>query len=85
MESIIINQNFQEGEYLVDTYDLLCEEHFKITKIIPLKQTPLKIFFNIIIHILTVGLIQFVYGMYPKVEKLFRYESCSYLDMNLVH
>ena len=76
MESITINQNPQEGEYLVDTYDLLCEEHFKITKIIPLKQTPLKIFFNIFIHILTAGLIQFVYGMYPKVEKLFRYESC---------
>ena len=76
MESLTINQNSQEGEYLIDTYDLFCEEHFKITKIIPLKQTPLKILLNIIIHILTAGLIQFIYGMYPKVEKLIRYESC---------
>ena len=51
MESVTINQKALPGEYLIDTYDPLCEDHFKISKIIPLKQTPSKIFFNIIVHI----------------------------------
>ena len=84
MESLTIKQSPQEGEYIVDTYDLLCEEHFKISKIIPLKQTPLKIFLNVIIHLFTAGLIQFIYGMYPKVEKYFRYEACSLEDSDVL-
>ena len=84
MESLTIKKNLQEGEYQVDTYDLLCEEHFKITKIVPLKKTPSKIFLNVIVHIFTVGLIQFIYGMYPKVEKLFRYEDCSLEESDIL-
>ena len=84
METLTVKQNLQKGEYSVDGYDPLCEEHFKISKIIPLKQTPLKIFLNVIIHIFTVGLIQFIYGMYPKVEKLFRYEMCSLEDSDIL-
>ena len=76
MDTLYIKQDLPEGEYSIDKYDLLCEEHFKISKIVPLKKTPLKIFLNIILHIFTVGLIQFIYGMYPKIEKLFRYEAC---------
>ena len=84
METLNINQSIEEGEYTVDKYDLLCEEHFKISKIIPLKKTPLKIFLNIIIHIFTACLIQFLYGMYPKIEKFFRYEDCSIEDCDIL-
>ena len=84
METIYIKPNLQEGEYSIDKYDLLCEEHFKIAKIVPLKKTPLKIFLNIILHILTIGLIQFIYGMYPKVEKLFSYVDCSLEDSTIL-
>ena len=84
MESLEIKQSRQEGEYLVDSYDLLCEDHFKISKIIPLKQTSSRIFLNVIIHIVTVGLIQFVYGMYPKVEKYIRYKACSLEESDIL-
>ena len=84
MESVTINQKALPGEYLIDTYDPLCEDHFKISKIIPLKQTPSKIFFNIIVHIFSVGLIQFVYGMFPKIEKLFRYKHCSLEESDIL-
>lgn len=84
MESLTIKQNLQKGEYQVDNYDLLCEEHFKITKIVPLKKTPIKIFLNVIIHLFTVGLIEFIYGIWPKVEKLFRYEDSSLEDSDIL-
>ena len=88
MESITIKQNSPVnppvGEYIVDNYDLLCEEHFKITKIVPLKSTPAKIFLNVIVHIFTVGLIQFIYGMYPKVEKAFRFVPCQLEESDIL-
>ena len=37
-----------------------------------------------IVHIFTVGLIQFIYGLYPKVEKLFRYEDCSLEESDIL-
>ncbi len=77
MEVLTISQSQQVGEYLVDSYDSLCEEHFKISKIIPLKTTTSRIILNVVVHIFTVGLIQFIYGMYPKVEKCIRFTACS--------
>ena len=84
MEILTINQSQPMKEYQVDNYDSLCEEHFKITKIIPLKKTSSRIFLNIIIHIFTVGLIQFIYGMYPKVEKFIRFTACSIEESDIL-
>ena len=84
MEILTINQSQPMNEYQVDNYDSLCEEHFKIAKIIPLKKTSSRIFFNIIVHIFTVGLIQFIYGMYPKVEKFIRFTACSVEESDIL-
>ena len=66
--------------YTVGKYDELCEEHFRIEKIIPIKSTCLNITLNIIVNILTLGLIQFIYGIFPILEKKIRYKNCP-LDM----
>ena len=63
--------------YTVGSYDELCEDHFKIEKIIPVKKTGAKIFLNIILHIFTCCIIQFVYGIYPKFEKVICYEETT--------
>ena len=63
--------------YTVGNYDELCEEHFKIEKIIPIKKTKGKTVLNIILHILTGFLIQFIYGIFPKLEKFICYEETT--------
>lgn len=84
MDSLTIEQSPLNGEYKIDSYDLLCEDHFKISKIVPLKYTTGKLLLNIIVHIFTVGLIQFIYGMYPKVEKSIRCSECSLEESDIL-
>ena len=62
--------------YSIGKYDDLCEEHFKIDKIVPIKKNTFKNVLNIILNVLTVGIIQFVYGGYPVLEKKIRYVDC---------
>lgn len=84
MDTLTIDQNSSNGEYKIDSYDILCEDHFKIAKIVPLKYTIGKLILNIIIHIFTVGLIQFIYGMYPKVEKSIRCAECALEEADIL-
>ena len=63
--------------YTVGNYDELCEDHFKIEKIIPIKKTKGKTVLNIFLHIITGLLIQFIYGIYPKLEKFICYEETT--------
>ena len=62
--------------YTIGKYDDLCEDHFRIDKIIPIKRSSCKKFLNIAINIITIGLIQFLYGLYPFLEKIIGYSNC---------
>ena len=63
--------------YTIGKYDELCEEHFRIKKIIPIKLTFRKILLNISFNILTAGVIQLIYGIFPNFEKLICYDECD--------
>ena len=63
--------------YYVDKYDDLCEKHFRIQKIIPLKKTTFKNVLNIILNIFTIMLINFLYGFFNKLVKEIKYTECS--------
>ena len=78
MEDLLITKDaLTFSYYTVGKYDELCEEHFRIEKIIPLKKTRAKIAYNIILNIFTCCLIQFIYGIFPKLEKYICYEETS--------
>ena len=66
--------------YTIGKYDQLCEEHFKINKIVPIKKTCRKITLNIILNVLTAGIIQLIYGIFPNFKKLICYDDCSLKD-----
>ena len=77
MEDLLLTKETADlAYYTIGKYDDLCEEHFRIEKIIPLRKTTLKKVINVIINIISVGLIQFVYGLFPKLEKIICYENC---------
>ena len=63
--------------YTIGKYDHLCEEHFKISKIVPIKKTLRKILLNIILNIFSVGIIQLMYGIFPNFRKLVCYDDCT--------
>jgi magnesium-transporting ATPase (P-type) len=84
-ELLIRNDKLDFAYYSVGKYDDLCEEHFKIEKIIPIKKTTSKKVIDIIINILTVGLIQFVYGGYPALEKKIKYVNSSLEECELLY
>ena len=77
MEALLLTKEVATLKYYtIGKYDDLCEEHFRIERIYPIKATTLKTILNIIINILTVGLIQFIYGLAPTFEKAIRYQEC---------
>ena len=83
MEDLILTkEEINFSSYTVGRYDELCEEHFKIEKIIPIRKTNPKFYLNIILHVLTVGIIQFIYGGFPKLEKFICYEECTLEECN---
>ena len=63
--------------YTIGKYDQLCEDHFKIKKIIPIKKTARKILLNIILNIFTAGIIQLIFGIFPNFKKIICYDNCS--------
>ena len=63
--------------YTIGNYDQLCEEHFRIKKIIPIKKTCSKIILNIVLNIITFGIIQLIYGIFPNLKKTLCYTDCS--------
>ena len=64
-------------EYHVDKYDELCEEHFRIIKIVPLKKSIDKIILNIFLNIITIFTINYFYGFSDKFKKKFVYSECN--------
>ena len=78
MEDLLITKDeLTFSYYTIGKYDELCEEHFRIEKIIPIKKTKAKIVYNVILNILTGFIIQFIYGIFPKLEKYICYEETS--------
>ena len=78
MEDLLVTKDeLTFSYYTIGKYDELCEEHFRIEKIIPLKRTKEKTAYNIILNILTGCIIQFIYGIFPKLEKFICYEETS--------
>ena len=63
--------------YTIGKYDQLCEDHFKIKKIIPIKKTARKIILNILLNLITAGIIQLIYGIFPNFKKIICYDNCS--------
>ena len=56
--------------YSIKNYDTLCEEHFKIEKIIPLKRTKKDFFIVIIINIFTIGIINIIFEWFTNWRKI---------------
>ena len=71
--------------YTIGKYDQLCEDHFKIKKIIPIKKTARKILLNIILNIFTAGIIQLIYGIFPNFKKIMCYDDCSLKEGEIIY
>ena len=68
--------------YYVDKYDDLCEPHFKINKIVPLKRKGWKTFLNYVLYFTIV--IFYIYGFSPKFEKIMKYVECTLEEAELL-
>ena len=71
--------------YTIGKYDQLCEEHFKINKIVPIRKTCRKIALNIILNVMTIGIIQLIYGIFPKFKKMICYDDCTLKEAKLLY
>ena len=74
--------NYISTIYYVDKYDDLCEPHFKINKIVPLKRTTWKTFLNYVLYFTIV--IFYIYGFSPKLEKIMKYVECTLEEAELL-
>ena len=63
--------------FYVDKYDDLCEEHFKIRKIVPLKKTIWRIILNVFINIISALTINYAYGFSDRLKKFILYSECT--------
>ena len=70
--------------YYVDKYDDLCEPHFKIQKIVPLKRPTWKKVLNIFLNIITLLTINYLYGFFNKLVKVMKYDECTLDEAELV-
>ena len=71
--------------YTIGKYDQLCEEHFKINKIVPIRKTCRKIALNIILNVMTIGIIQLIYGIFQKFKKMICYDDCTLKEAKLLY
>ena len=74
--------NYISTIYYVDKYDDLCEPHFKINKIVPLKRIAWKTFLNYVLYFTIV--IFYIYGFSPKLEKIMKYVECTLEEAELL-
>ena len=64
------------NSYSVEKYDILCEPHFRIKKIVGLRKPVWKLIIDIFLNICTAGIINYFYGFSTKVIKVMRYVEC---------
>ena len=73
--AVINEEKFVSKVYYVEKYDELCEDHFKIEKIVPLKKSKWKLILDIF---LSLTLIKFyIYGFSDKIVKSMKYRECT--------
>ena len=80
--NIIIDNNKEiviNGEYFVSSYNINCEEHLKIQKLIPLIKNKFKYCIFIFLNIITCFIINIIIQWYPTIL-LYIYYSKSTLD-----
>ena len=70
--------------YFVDKYDDLCENHFKIQKIVPLKRPGWKKGLHIFLNIITALTINYLYGFFNKLVKVMKYSECKIDEAEIV-
>ena len=80
IEPIKIIQNY----YVVEKYDPLCEPHFRIKKIVALRKPLFKLYLDIFLNIITLGIINYFYGFSTKVVKFMRYSECLLEDATIL-
>ena len=86
MEDLLLTKEAASlAYYTVGKYDDLCEDHCKIERIYPLRKTKSKDITNIIINVISLGLIQFIYGLYPILEKKICYEDCPLIESDKLY
>ena len=71
-------------QYTVDKYDELCEPHFKIKKIVPLRRPMYKKVINIFLNIITLLTINYLYGFFNLLVKFMKYEECTLEEAELL-
>ena len=80
IEPIKIIQNY----YVVEKYDPLCEPHFRIKKIVALRKPFFKLCLDIFLNIITLGIINYLYGFSTKLVKFMRYSECLLEDATIL-
>ena len=81
---IIEPENVQRNYYTVEKYDILCEPHFRIKKIVGLRKPFIKIFLDAILNLCTLGIINYFYGFSTLLVKFMRYVECPLEDAKLL-
>ena len=61
-------ENNPLAKYHIEKFDELCEEHFRINDIVPLKRTKCDIFILILLNIFTVGIINLLFNWFPNIQ-----------------
>lgn len=86
MESVVIMQSPKNTikSFTVDKYDDLCEQHFRIEKIVPLRRPCYKKALHIFLNIITVFIINYLYGFFNKLVKVMKYSECTLEEAELV-
>ena len=72
-------KTIKNNEYFVSSYDIRCEDHLKIQKLIPLEKNNCKYFIYILLNIITFFLINILIQWYPTLL-LYIYYSKSTLE-----
>ena len=76
-------ENNPSNIYTINEYDELCEEHFKIIKIIPLIRKKKDLLILIFLNIFTIGIINLAFEWFPKWRKIV-YTQVSLNESNLL-
>ena len=80
-------QNYKiptEYEQFIDTYDEMCEEHTKIIKVQTLSYSSIRIFYLIILSILSCFLIDLFLIWFPKLQLYLIYKNVSLKDAQFI-
>ncbi len=79
---LVENKNISDKVFYIDKYDELCEEHFKIKKIIPLRQPKWKYILDIILSFTIIKF--YIYGFFNIIEKNMKYSECKLEEAELL-